>query len=122
MQKNAISHKSILSNLGIDSFNDMQNAAGEAIAQNRDVILLSATGSGKTLAFLMPVLEKLDPESQATQSLIIVPSRELALQIEQVFKSMGTGLKITCCYGGHKRETEENNLLQAPTVIVGTPG
>ncbi|HTE25606.1 DEAD/DEAH box helicase [Flavitalea sp.] len=122
MQKNVISHKSILSNLGIDTFNDMQIAAGEAITQNKDVILLSATGSGKTLAFLMPVIEKLDPESRITQALIIVPSRELALQIEQVFKSMGTGLKITCCYGGHKRETEENNLLQAPALIVGTPG
>jgi superfamily II DNA/RNA helicase len=122
MQKNVISHKSILSNLGIDSFNDMQIAASQSIRQNKDVILLSATGSGKTLAFLMPVIEKLNPENTATQALIIVPSRELALQIEQVFKSMGTGLKITCCYGGHKRETEENNLLQAPVLIVGTPG
>jgi len=122
MQKNEITHKSILTNLGIDTFNDMQIAAGEAITQNKDVILLSATGSGKTLAFLMPVLEKLDPENRNTLALIIVPSRELALQIEQVFKSMGTGLKITCCYGGHKRETEENNLLQAPAIIVGTPG
>ncbi|MHA4845476.1 DEAD/DEAH box helicase [Flavitalea antarctica] len=122
MQKNVISHKSILSNLGIDSFNDMQIAASQSIAQNKDVILLSATGSGKTLAFLMPIIEKLDPNSSATQALIIVPSRELALQIEQVFKSMGTGLKITCCYGGHKRETEENNLLEAPVLIVGTPG
>jgi superfamily II DNA/RNA helicase len=122
MQKNEITHKSILTNLGIDTFNDMQIAAGEAITQNKDVILLSATGSGKTLAFLMPVVEKLDPEKDTTLALIIVPSRELALQIEQVFKSMGTGLKITCCYGGHKRETEENNLLQAPALIVGTPG
>jgi superfamily II DNA/RNA helicase len=122
MQKNVISHKSVLSNLGIDTFNDMQIAAGQSIKQNKDVILLSATGSGKTLAFLMPVLQKLNPDNLATQALIIVPSRELALQIEQVFKSMGTGLKITCCYGGHKRETEENNLLQAPVLIVGTPG
>jgi hypothetical protein len=44
------------------------------------------------------------------------------LQIEQVFKSMGTGMKITCCYGGHKREIEENNLIQPPALIVGTPG
>ncbi len=48
--------------------------------------------------------------------------RELALQIEQVFKNMGSGFKITCCYGGHLRETEENNLKQAPALIVGTPG
>src|SRR5438045_8929818 len=54
--------------------------------------------------------------------MIIVPSRELALQIEQVFKSLGTEFKITCCYGGHLRETEENNLIQPPALIVGTPG
>ena len=54
--------------------------------------------------------------------MIIVPSRELALQIEQVFKTMGTGFKITCCYGGHLRETEENNLVQPPALLVGTPG
>ena len=54
--------------------------------------------------------------------MIIVPSRELALQIEQVVRSMGTGFKVTCCYGGHKRETEENNLIQPPALIVGTPG
>lgn len=121
MQKNIISPGSILSNLGIDSFNDMQNAAFEAIAQPRDVVLLSSTGSGKTIAFLVPVIQKLTA-GQGTQALIIVPSRELALQIEQVFKSMSTGFKITCCYGGHLRETEENNLIEAPSLIVGTPG
>ncbi len=61
-------------------------------------------------------------ENKNTQALIVVPSRELAIQIEQVFKTMGTGNKITSTYGGHKRETEENNLIQPPAVIVGTPG
>ena len=84
--------------------------------------ILSQTGSGKTLAFLLPLLRWLDKSSKNTGALIVVPSRELALQIESVFKSMGTGLKITCCYGGHKREIEENNLLQPPALIVGTPG
>jgi superfamily II DNA/RNA helicase len=51
-----------------------------------------------------------------------VPSRELAIQIENVFKTMGTGIKITAAYGGHKREIEENNLIQPPALIVGTPG
>src|SRR5690606_18430770 len=64
-------------------------------------------------------IDKTDPN---TQGLIVVPSRELAMQIEQVFKKMGTGNKITSCYGGHKREIEENNLVQPPAVIVGTPG
>ncbi len=97
----------------------------EAIQANRDeknFILLSATGSGKTLAFLLPILENLEENNKETQALIVVPSRELAMQIEQVFKTMGTGTKITATYGGHKREIEENNLIQSPAVIVGTPG
>src|SRR5205085_6210713 len=94
----------------------------EANEQQNDVILLSSTGSGKTLAFLLPVWQRLDKAITKTQALVVVPSRELALQIEQVFKTMGTGFKVTSCYGGHKREIEENNLLQAPAVIIGTPG
>lgn len=100
----------------------MQLASIEANKSHNDVILLSATGSGKTLGFLMPILNNIEENNKLTQALIIVPSRELAIQIEHVFKSMGTGLKITCCYGGHLRETEENNLIQPPAVIVGTPG
>ena len=100
----------------------MQVASIEAIAANKNIVLLSATGSGKTLAFLLPLLKLLNPANAKTQAIIIVPSRELALQIESVFKSMGTNLKITCCYGGHLRETEENNLKQPPALLVGTPG
>lgn len=100
----------------------MQTATLEAAQKHNEIVLLSATGSGKTLAFLLPLLETLDPALRTTQAIIIVPSRELALQIEQVFKSMRTDLKITCCYGGHKREIEENNLVEAPAVLVGTPG
>ncbi|MCW3466946.1 DEAD/DEAH box helicase [Chitinophaga nivalis] len=122
MQKENYSLGNILTNLKIDSLNEMQQASVDANRQKADVILLSATGSGKTLAFLLPVLEKLDAANKDTQALIVVPSRELALQIEKVFKQMGTGFKITACYGGHLRETEENNLIQPPAVIVGTPG
>jgi len=100
----------------------MQLASLEAMKQPGDLILLAPTGSGKTLAFLLPLLDRFDPGIDGTQALIIVPSRELALQIEQVFKTMSTGHKITCCYGGHLRETEENNLQEAPAVIVGTAG
>jgi len=111
-----------LANLKIKALNDMQLASVAANQQHADVILLSDTGSGKTLAFLLPILELLDKSKPATQALVIVPSRELALQIEQVFRAMGTGHKVTCCYGGHLRETEENNLVEAPALIIGTPG
>jgi superfamily II DNA/RNA helicase len=100
----------------------MQLASIEAMKHPGDLILLAPTGSGKTLAFLLPVLERLKADVPATQAMIIVPSRELALQIEQVFKTMSSGYKITCCYGGHLRETEENNLKEAPALIVGTAG
>lgn len=122
MQKEIPSIPEILSYLKIEKLNDVQLAAVEAGGKENDLILLSDTGSGKTLAFLLPILQSLDIDSRKTQALIIVPSRELALQIEKVFKAMGTGFKIACCYGGHLRETEENNLLQAPALIVGTPG
>jgi superfamily II DNA/RNA helicase len=122
MKKEIHSVENILSHLKIDALNEMQLASLDAIEQKDEVILLSATGSGKTLAFLLPVIKKIEAGTKETKVIIIVPSRELALQIEQVFKSMRTGLKITCCYGGHLRETEENNLKQPPAVLVGTPG
>lgn len=100
----------------------MQEAAMEANGRDGDVILLSQTGTGKTLAFLLPVLERMQPDFTGTQALVVAPSRELAMQIETVWKSLRTGIKITVCYGGHKREIEENSLVQAPGIIVGTPG
>jgi superfamily II DNA/RNA helicase len=122
MQTSSFSVEATLSNLRIESLNEMQQASLEANETADSVILLADTGSGKTLAFLLPVAKLLERDKPVTQAMIIAPSRELALQIEQVFKKMGTGFKITCCYGGHLRETEENNLKQAPALIVGTPG
>lgn len=122
MQSTLFSIPDALSNLKIKALNPMQEASLEANASNDSVVLLADTGSGKTLAFLLPVAQLLKKEKPVCQALIVVSSRELALQIEQVFKKMGTGFKITCCYGGHLRETEENNLKQAPSLIVGTPG
>ena len=122
MQHKSISIKKILNQLNISALNEMQEAFIETAEKDGDLILLSATGSGKTLAFLIPVLKKLDPNLSHTQALIITPSRELALQVEKVFKSLQSGFKVTCCYGGHLRETEERNLVEAPALIIGTPG
>ena len=111
-----------LDKLNVKQLNEMQLAAIESVKVNNELVLLSATGSGKTLAFLLPVLNSLDPENKNVQALIMVPSRELALQIESVLKQMHTGFKVTACYGGHKREIEENNLIQPPAIIIGTAG
>jgi ATP-independent RNA helicase DbpA len=100
----------------------MQEASLEASEKHKEIILLSDTGSGKTIAFLMPIVRQLDAANKKTQAIVIVPSRELAQQIEKVFRQMGTGFKVTTCYGGHKREIEENNLVQPPALLIGTPG
>lgn len=112
----------ILEKLKIKSLNDMQLAAVDAAAKGKDIVLLAPTGSGKTLAFLLPVLSNLKNGFNGVQAMILVPSRELALQIEQVFKQMGTGFKVNCCYGGHPVKTERNNFEQPPAVLIGTPG
>jgi superfamily II DNA/RNA helicase len=114
--------KQILDNLKITALNEMQNASIEATKKGNDVVLLSPTGSGKTLAFLIPVLNTLDKQKTGIQAMILAPSRELAIQIEQVFKQMGTGFKVNCCYGGHAMKIEKNNLQHPPAVIIGTPG
>ena len=113
--------KKSLENLNITALNEMQHAA-LAAAKKGDMILLSPTGSGKTLGFLLPLLNLLDVKIPTVQALILAPSRELALQIEQVFKMMGTGFKVNCCYGGHPVKIERNNLSQPPAVLIGTPG
>ncbi len=114
--------KKILATLNIEALNPMQLESVEAISTHDDVILLSPTGSGKTLAFLIPVLKTLQATTPVVQTLVLTPSRELALQIEQVFKSMNTGFKVSCCYGGHKMGIELNNLKEPPALLIGTPG
>jgi superfamily II DNA/RNA helicase len=119
-----VNHKNqeILSNLGIKSLNEMQIVSHDTIVNENNILLISPTGSGKTLAFLLPIVEMLKPEILSVQCLILVPSRELGLQIEQVWKKMGTSYKVNVCYGGHSIETELNNLRNPPAVLIGTPG
>lgn len=110
-----------LANTGIEALNEMQQAVLDA-GTTKDMVLLSPTGSGKTLAFLLPLLTVLTGEEKRIQALIIAPSRELALQIETVFRSLGAGYKVNCCYGGHPIRTEKKSLEHPPTVLIGTPG
>jgi superfamily II DNA/RNA helicase len=123
MQNNPIaSHAEYLKNLSIAEFNEMQTAVIEKTATTSNLMLLAPTGSGKTLAFLVPLVDKLSEQVAGVQALIVAPSRELSLQIEQVFKSMKTSFKVTCCYGGHSSRVEQNSLSEAPAVVIGTPG
>ncbi len=114
--------KAILSKLGIDALNPMQEAAQEAIQSNKDVLLLSPTGSGKTLAFLLPLISKLDQDADEIQVLILVPSRELAIQIESVVREMGSGYKTNAVYGGKSFTKDRSDTKHAPAILIGTPG
>lgn len=111
-----------LSRLDFSSFNEMQRAFVDAAETQDALMLLSPTGSGKTLAFLYPIFKNLDPTSRSTQALIVVPSRELAIQIETVFKSLKTGYRVSTCYGGHSMKIEKNSLAEMPELVIGTPG
>jgi superfamily II DNA/RNA helicase len=111
----------IIKNLKIEKLNEMQLTSIQAASTN-DITLLAPTGSGKTLAFLFPLLARLKKDTKGVQALILTPSRELALQIEQVWKQMSTGYKTLCCYGGHATKTEKNSFNEPPTLLIGTPG
>jgi ATP-independent RNA helicase DbpA len=112
----------ILEKLGFDALNEIQKKMLKEGIGSDQVILFSPTGTGKTISYLLVLLNSLKKENQGVQSMIIVPSRELAIQIEQVFRSMSTGLKVNSCYGGHSIKTELNNFKEPPAVVIGTPG
>lgn len=115
--------KSALSNLSIEELNDMQQETLREFPKRKDLVLLSPTGSGKTIAFLLPLLGVLRQEDKSIQALVLVPSRELALQIESVFKKIGSAFKCCCCYGGHPIAEEKRSIAgNSPAVIIGTPG
>jgi superfamily II DNA/RNA helicase len=96
----------------------MQERMLETAVTGRDVLLLSPTGTGKTVAFLLPMV------ALEGQVMILVPGRELALQIAEVFQKLHTGTRAVCCYGGHDGRIEQQALAAQPTpkLIIGTPG
>jgi len=100
----------------------MQEQAQLAIHSQPEVVLLSPTGTGKTLAFLLPIIAELDSNCEEIQVLILVPSRELAIQIEQVIREMGTGYKVNAVYGGRAGSKDRADLKHLPAILVGTPG
>ncbi len=112
----------ILNKLGIEQLNPMQLEAEKVIPANSEVVLLSPTGTGKTLAFLLPIIATLDPTLTEVQALIVVPSRELAIQIEQVIREMGSGYKTNAVYGGRSGSKDKIEIKHRPAILVGTPG
>ncbi|MBP9926692.1 MAG: DEAD/DEAH box helicase [Cyclobacteriaceae bacterium] len=117
-----VRYASYLKNLSIEELNAMQIAVLQKVSTINNIMVLSPTGSGKTLPFLLACLSRFNVEVNAVQAIIVTPSRELALQIEQVFKTMKTSFKVSCCYGGHSFKTEQDSLSGAPALLIATPG
>lgn len=112
-----------LAHVGIKQLNDMQKASIEAYDKHDDIVLLSPTGSGKTLAYLLPLAKHLQRGVEAVQAIVLVPSRELAMQIDGVFKQLKTGFNSMSCYGGRPASEEHRGMKNlSPSVIFGTPG
>ncbi|MEO9869700.1 DEAD/DEAH box helicase [Ekhidna sp.] len=116
------SQKDILAKLNIQKLNPMQEEASVALQSTSNLVLLSPTGTGKTIAFLLPILESLDTDCTEIQVLILVPSRELAIQIESVVREMGTGYKVNSVYGGRAGSKDKVELKHRPAILIGTPG
>jgi len=116
------SQKAILAKLNIKALNAMQEEAALDISSAQNTILLSPTGTGKTVAFLLPTIDVLDKDCKNVQLLILVPSRELAIQIEQVIREMGSGFKANAVYGGRPFSKDKIELAHPPAILIGTPG
>lgn len=112
-----------LARLSIESLTPMQEAALLTCRDASDVILLSPTGTGKTLAYLLPLIERLRMGQEGVQALVIVPSRELALQIDTVLRTMALPWKAMSVYGGRPAMDEHRTMKGlCPSIIIGTPG
>ena len=91
----------------------------------KDVIAKAPTGTGKTFAFGIPMVEHIDPESDAVQALVLAPTRELALQIQDELRDLcefKEGVRSVCLYGGAPIEKQITTLKKHPQIVVATPG
>ncbi len=102
--------------------NNVQSESIPALLDGRDVVIQSPTGSGKTLAFLVPLIERFQPGKPGPRGLIVTPTRELAIQVDSVFKALDSGLRTALLYGGVGYHTQTNALRAGADVIIGTPG
>jgi ATP-dependent RNA helicase DeaD len=114
-----------LKKMNFEKATPVQKEAIMPMKEGKDVVVLAPTGSGKTAAFGIPILENIDAENGSVQALIICPTRELAMQIVEVFNALMTykkGLRICAVYGGANIETQIKTLKKRPQIIVATPG
>lgn len=111
-----------LTRLHVDKLTPMQEATIREFETGHDFVLLAPTGTGKTLAYLLPLTKTL-MQKPVVQAIVILPSRELAMQTEHVFKSMGTQIPAISCYGGRPTMDEHRQIENLkPAIIFATPG
>lgn len=110
--------------MGITVPTPIQANAIPIMLDGRDMVGQAKTGSGKTLAFALPIVERLDPAIRSVQALILVPTRELAIQVGHVIEKLTTArrLKLTLLYGGRSLIPEARALAGGAQIVVGTPG
>lgn len=118
---------SLKRNLGTKGYvkpSQIQNDTLESLLAGKNLIGVASTGSGKTAAFLLPVIEQLLKSPKANTALIVVPTRELALQIEEEFRSLTQKMSLYCAsfIGGTKIGKDLRKLQQRNHVIIATPG
>ena len=109
---------------GWNSLMPVQSRALPYLLEGRDLMVQSRTGSGKTGTYLLPLMARLNPTMPAVQALILVPTRELAVQVEQEAKTLfkGSGFTVAAVYGGVGYGKQMDALRQGVSVVVGTPG
>ena len=109
---------------GWNNLMPVQSRALPYLLEGRDLMVQSRTGSGKTGTYLLPLMARLNPAMPAVQALILVPTRELAVQVEQEAKTLfkGSGFTVAAVYGGVGYGKQMDALRQGVSVVVGTPG
>ncbi|MCC6179309.1 MAG: DEAD/DEAH box helicase [Chloroflexi bacterium] len=114
----------VLDAMGIAEPTPIQTQAIPVMLSGRDVIGQARTGSGKTLAFGLPLVERCEPAVRGVQALVLVPTRELALQVGDVLGQLAAtrGLTLTLLYGGRSLQPEMKALAGGAQIVVGTPG
>ena len=102
----------------------VQSATVPAVVTGSDLIVQAQTGSGKTLAYVLPLLARIAsiPEVSTTYALIVTPTRELATQVREVFRSLTDEVRPACLIGGASSRDQIEDLGEDMRVIVGTPG
>ena len=114
-----------LNNLNFETMSDIQEKAINPILDGKDILAQSKTGSGKTLAFGLPLIMATDATSNAPQSIIITPTRELAEQIAVELRRVASykaNLKILTLYGGVPLRSQADSLAKGANILIGTPG